>query len=69
MDFNRQSEFSSEMDFYRHAVEVLETLVKNMNKRGRYQNSRLRLRRSYRFRDYRAIQRINRERGRTKKLC
>ena len=54
-------------DFYNNAVKVLQTLVNAVNKRNRHKNSRLR--RSYRFRDYRAIQRINRERGRTKKLC
>jgi len=64
----------ADMDFYNHAVKVLQTLVNALGKRGIYQNNRRlmyqnnRLRRSH-FRNYRAIQRINRERGQIKRLC
>ena len=58
---------SADMDFYRNAVKVLERLVNALKKEGRYKNGRLR--RLCHYRNHRAMQRINRERGRMKKLC
>ena len=54
-------------DFYKDAVKTLQTLVNALKKEGRYKNGRLR--KSYHFRNHRAMQRISRERGRVKKLC
>ena len=53
-------------DFYSNAVEVLQTLVNALSKRGRYQNSRRR--QLCRFRNYRARQVMNRKRGRVMQL-
>jgi len=52
--------------FFNHAIEVLETLIKAINKKGRYKNSRRQKLR--RYCNHMAMQRIKRARERMKTI-